>query len=288
MSKELLDQMNSPNSIRISEKEDKKLRITKFLNKGGNSTIREVTFRYGLMFDLKLASASMERHLKIYEQEVDNEGCDIIIEDQTGFSRKIQLKSIFHSKTRAWKVHKSILRPAFSQMEDYAFDTVICPNSPGGVILIEASLNDLPNESLPIKLNYSYTDINIINLISLGVIQTGKSSALDAKEILHELKVPFGKNIIEIKKSLFLQLNGSLSLIKVMGFNQDLDFVYNSWKFIQTNLAPSQFYRTEIRDYSPYPKDFSIIDEWNRVRKNKTQGCLKNILGILSDIRRKF
>lgn len=268
----------------MTEKERRELLIIKYLNASGNSTTRELIFRYGFMFDLKLASANMNRSLKIYEQEVDNEGCDLIIEDGTDFSRKIQLKSTFHTRTNSWNIHKSILLPAFSQMEDYGFDTVLCPNFPGGVILIEGCLNEFKNCPFPVQLRYSYTDINILGLISLGAIKRNKNAELEARRVVGILKNQFGERTIKVKKSLFIQLKNAESLIKVMGFNQELDFVNNSRKLIQTNVAPGKFYRDTIRDYIPYQSDPKILDEWNGVRENRNQACRRNLTKMLDDV----
>lgn len=241
--------------------------IKGFLNEGRNSKIRESIFKYRLCYDLKMAGAFYKCHLKVYEQEVDNEGCDIIMEDETDFSRKIQLKSTFETKTSEWKIHKSILKPAFSQMADYQFDSILCPTTPGGVILIDAILDSkskIDKDLNSISFAYSYTDINIISLISLGIIDRKEKTKAYANSILNKLRILNGEKSVIIKRGLFIKVNSSSSLIDVLGFCGQSDFVFNANKYIRNQFNKAKFFRDEIPDYNAYETSEQVFENWHQ------------------------
>lgn len=241
--------------------------VKDFLNKDRNSKIRESIFKYKLCYDLKMAGVFYKSHLKVYEQEVDNEGCDIILEDGTDFSRKIQLKSTFETTTGTWKIHKSILKPAFNQMEDYQFDSILCPSTPGGVILIEAILDStskIDKDLNSISFAYSYTDINIISLISLGIIDRKVRSIEHAKAVLNKLRTLDGENFVTIRRGLFVKVNNSFSLINVMGFCQQVDFIFNVNKYIRNQFNKAKFFRDEIPDYNAYETSEQVFEDWHQ------------------------
>lgn len=250
-------------------------KLKSYLNSEENSRVREVIFKYSFVHDIKLSGCLFNEHLKIYEQEVDNEGCDIIIEDGKEFYRKIQLKSIYESTTNSWYIHKSMLRPAFSQMEDYGFDTIFCPLFPGGVVLIEAKTKNEKKDSL--IYDYYYSDINIITLISLGIIKRQKATQDLSNKILRSLRVN-EKNIkdVKLRKSLFVKAQDSLALIKLMGLCGYHNWIDSCRHYIRNILHPSRFFIT-LPDYNPYETSEAIRLKWNEELESSTKANLKVI-----------
>ncbi|TAF75597.1 MAG: hypothetical protein EAZ53_05715 [Bacteroidetes bacterium] len=234
--------------------------IVKYLNKDKNSRLREAIFKYAFLHDIKLGAAQFQSNLKIYEPEVDNEGCDIIIEDSRDFIRKIQLKSIYNSKTSVWYIHKNILLPAFNQMSDFGLDTILCPTYPGAVVLIDAKEktkitrdNESSHKSVfpQNDYNYLYTDINIIFLIYLGIIKGNSSSKRNAEKVISLIREQFYFDKIKVSKNLFIKVNGTASLIKLLGFCGQYDFLNHSNRFIRNNVNPSNFFKT-LKDFNSY------------------------------------
>jgi hypothetical protein len=251
--------------------------IVNFLNSARNSRLRETIFKYSLYHDLKLAASKFNENLKIYEPEVDNEGCDIIIEDGRDFSRKIQLKSIYHSKTRQWKIHKSILLPALSQMSDYGLDTIFCPTTPGGVILIDASEKLIEKKKSTHEgefpqnnYSYLYTDINIIYLIYFGVISSNESSKVNAKNIILKIQDQFYYDKLTIPRNLFVEVKGSIGLIKLLGVCGNYDFINYSHKFIRNSMNRGAFFKT-LNDYNVYETSLQELEKKNELLKKDTE-----------------
>ncbi|MCU0422291.1 MAG: hypothetical protein MUC81_05715 [Bacteroidia bacterium] len=244
--------------------------IIKFLNEGKNSMLRETIFKYAFYHDIKLAAAQFNSNLKIYEPEVDNEGCDIIIEDTRDFSRKIQLKSTYHSRTAVWHIHKNILCPAFNQSSDFGLDNIFCPTYPGAVVLIKAkekttdSANDFTSHKGFYPQNdyeYLYTDINVIYLIYLDIIKGNSSAKANAKRVISLIREPFYFDKIKVQKNLFITVNGTASLIKLLGFCGQVEFLNHTHKFIRNCVNPANFFKT-LLDYNPY--EVSEIELQNR------------------------
>lgn len=234
--------------------------IIKYLNKDKNSRLREAIFKYAFFHDIKLAAAQFQTNLKIYEPEVDNEGCDIIIEDTRDYSRKIQLKSIYNSKTTVWYIHKNILLPAFSHMSDFGLDTIFCPTYPGAVVLISAkekttdSANVLTSHMSVFPQNdyeYLYTDIYVIYLIYLDIIKSNSSAKANAERVISLIREQFYFDKIKVPKNLFIKINGTVSLIKILGFCGQYEFSHRSHKFIRNSVNPSNFFKT-LENYNPY------------------------------------
>ena len=267
--------------------------IVKFLNKDKNSRLREAIFKYAFFHDIKLAAAQFQDDLKIYEPEVDNEGCDIIIEDTTDFSRKIQLKSIYYSKTSSWHIHKSILLPSFYQMNDFGIDTTLGPTYPGAVVLISAkekqneSTNLLTShESIFPQNDYEYlfTDINVIYLILFDVIKSNSSAKANAERVITLMRDQFHFDKIKLTKNLFIKVNGTASLIKLMGFCRQFNFLNYSHEFIRNTMNPSGFFKT-LEGYNPYERSSSELQRINEllikdkeVKKRLLLKCLEQFV----------
>jgi hypothetical protein len=247
--------------------------VIEFLNKSSNSLIREELLNYKLFYDLKLASARKKRYLKIYKPEVDIEGCDIIIEDNTDFARKIQLKSRVVSKTTHWDIHRSLLLPGMHQALDYGFEAVICPTTPGAFILIDMS------ESIgDIKITYSYTDINIITLMAFGYIKRTSNSQVEALNVLKKLKL-YNKKIA-IKENLLIQLKSPDSIIMLAGFLNNYDFVNNVWKLNQIRYRFADY----CSNFEPYNVSKDYLDKLDRVRETGLIRHSEIVLGMLKEI----
>ena len=243
--------------------------IVKYLNRSKNSRIREAIFKYALVHDLKLAAAKHEVNLKIYEPEVDNEGADIIAEGVSDFSRKIQLKTLYHTKTRKWSIHKRMLLPTLNQLEDYGIENTFGPQFPGAVVLTDGKepdssskhshLDDFPQN----KYDYYYSDINIIYLKALGFFQRRNNGEVAAKGVLELMKNSsyFGK--IDLPRSLFVKTKGPDALLALLGVAGNYDFVNFSHRFIRSQLNPKSFF-ISLPNYRPYECSKDILDSWQR------------------------
>lgn len=244
-------------------------KIVKYLNSSKNSRIREAIFKYALVHDLKLAAAKHEVNLKIYEPEVDNEGADIIAEGVSDFSRKIQLKTIYHSSTPKWIIHKQLLLPSLNQAEDYGIQNTFGTQFPGAVILTDGKepdssakhshVGDFPQN----EYNYYYSDINIIYLKALGFFQRRNSGEVAAKRVMELMRDSsyFGK--VDLPRSLFVKTKGPVALLALLGVAGNYDFVHFSHRFIQSQLNPKSFF-ISLPNYRPYECSKDVLDSWQR------------------------
>jgi len=218
----------------------------RYLNQSTNSLVREQLLNYKLFYDLQLAAAYDQEALKIYQPAVDNQGCDIVIEDNLDFSRKIQLKSKVESKTKEWKIHRSILLPGMLQADDFGFDATICPTNPGAFIIIDVSRPKKENSD-ELSISYWYTDFNIISLIADGIFKSKESTKKEAIKTINLLMTTKNKQIV-IKKSLMVKVQKPSSLLDLCGFLNRYGFYFNVWKLNQVKNKPSKYFTW----YEPY------------------------------------
>lgn len=112
--------------------------LEKFLNDPKNMQAREALLMHRLFYDVKLAAARRGYYLNSYFDDVDNDGFDVIFDDQDCI-KKIQVKSVgVNSTTQSWNIHKKILRPSIYLTNILGFDpSPEGVGTEGGVILIE-------------------------------------------------------------------------------------------------------------------------------------------------------
>jgi hypothetical protein len=185
-----------------------------YLKHPQNSLIREDFTTTTLITQLKFYALLKMRRIKIYKQELDIEGCDLIIEDDNDIARKFQLKSIIvNGKRKSFEIHRNILLPDFDRSDIYGFDNIVCPKTMGGVIklIIIPKLNEKN-----IELKYEYTDFNIISFFA----DYHKRKA--AINLLERLKSK--DKTVYLNKDLFIPLANADSLIKIAGFFNEGEF----------------------------------------------------------------
>lgn len=243
-----------------------------FLLNSSNSHIREELLNLKLFYDLKLEALKVKRHLKIYKPEIDIEGYDIIIEDDTDLARKIQLKSRMSTKC-SWEIHRTLLLPAMHNAVDYGFIANHCPTNPGALILFDVLKSaDLSKD----EIIYYYTDINIISLIALGYLDKTKYQE-NARKTLIELKS--NSKRVKISINLMVKLKNPKSIIKLCGFLNNYDFSNNTWQINQLINNPSGYFK----NYNPYIYD-DELKEFETKKMNAIRGHYKVISEILNQI----
>lgn len=243
-----------------------------FLLNRSNTQIREALLNLKLFYDLKLEALKVKRNLKIYKPEIDIDGYDIIIEDDTDLARKIQLKSRM-SKTYSWKIHRTLLLPSMHNAVDYGFIANHCPTNPGALILFDVLQSaDLSKD----EITYYYTDINIISLISLGYLGKTKDKE-KALNTLNELKSTSKR--INLSINLMVKLKNPQSIIKLCGFLNNYDFSNNTWQINQLINNPSRYFT----NYNPYIYD-DELKEFEIKKNNAIRGHYKIISEILNQI----
>jgi hypothetical protein len=188
--------------------------LYEYLTQPKNSIIREDFTTSTLITELKLSAILKMRRLKIYKQEIDIEGCDLIIEDDSDIARKYQLKSIiFDGQRKSFEIHSNILLPDFNRCGDYGFDNVICPKTMGGVIKILIIPKD---DGTTINLKYEYTDFNVISYYA----HYEKRKA--AVNLLKRLEMKTQR--VYVNRDLFIPLANASSILKIAGFFNECEF----------------------------------------------------------------
>lgn len=186
--------------------------LYEYLTQPKNSIIREDFTTSTLITELKLSAILKMRRLKIYKQDIDIEGCDLIIEDDNDIARKYQLKSIiFDGKRKSFQIHSNILLPDFNRCSDYGFDNVICPKTMGGVIKIVVTPS-----GKTIELKYEYTDFNVISYFAH---YKQRKAAID---LLKRLEVKSQR--VYVNRDLFIPLANASSILKIAGFFNECEF----------------------------------------------------------------
>ncbi len=179
------------------------------------SIIREELTTNNLIHQIQLYGFRKGRYIQVYKQAIDIHGCDIIIEDGTGLSRKIQLKTkVETGKQSNWAIHGNMLLPDMARARDYGISDVFCPKLPGAVILQKLSADDTE-----IHYKYWYCDINVITFFYLS--NQDKRKAAAATKILSSIN---GYTKTKLPFSLFVPIGSAQSLLNISGFLNETEF----------------------------------------------------------------
>lgn len=243
----IFDVMNTENKSKLD-----------YLKNPIKSLIREELVNYKLISDLKIEAAARKRYFKIYKPEIDFEGCDFIIEDDTDLSRKIQIKTRIGIK-KGWNIRKSILLPGSFNQDDYNLTATFCPTYPGAFILV-----DVFEKNNELRFQYNYIDANIIYLKAYGFIKVNKQSQQKSQGLLRLMDDPRVDSLM-ITNGQMIKLKTLKSLIFFLGIFQELDFSNNAWKAIQIQNRPRKHFLNN--NFSQEIKEEQI--SWRLIRINE-------------------
>lgn len=222
-------------------------RFKEFFTNPRNSVRRESLLLNRLSYDLQLASAIAGYYLKTYISDVDDNGYDVILDTEMR-TRKLQVKSFLNtSKTSSWKISKGLIKPDMNEQRTVPFwGNIHPPGIGGGIILQKVFLSEKD-----IELEYFYTDIHIITLMSLGIIGSKRQEKL-ARGLIGKLLDGDYHDKISVTKLLFVQPKSTEHLLSLM----DLHSRYSTtnWRY----YLISRHKREGTREYLG-PKEY--LDE---------------------------
>lgn len=243
--------------------------IKEYLKK--NTLIREELINNKLLYDIKRAAALRGYHLKTYPARVDIEGFDLIIDDDD-LLRKIQIKTTLDATTKSWEIHRIMLRPNHSVFADYQFyGGVGCPKNHSGVLLLNV-LVDAKNE---IRLEYYYTDINILLALEIGVISTNKHSKNHANSLLNDLRnTGTSHDTIGVSKGLFIKLASAEMFLAISGFHSNLHtpFDFHIWQLSKKIITPERDYANNKERIKDLKTHWDVVQD--EIRKMKSRSSL--------------
>jgi len=227
--------------------------LARFIRGCKRSRDREHLLTARLIHEAGIAAAATGGRLMFYTPTVDSDGFDVIFDD-TFRLIPLQLKSI-HAKgrTRAWKVHRSLLRPQPGHNSLYGFG----PDQEragrgGGVVLTKVAVED--ND---VSVTYSYTDIAVLMLKWKGIIPVSEAQKLRLAQLQRDLKSgPDAK--VEVPRSAFwncstpdmlLALAGLKSTVKTRWRERLIDLLEAEDRQLQTTFP-------EEHDPEDSPEDY--------------------------------
>ena len=177
-------------------------------------------FRHDLLHGIYQACAAARKSVHIYEPEIDISGFDIVV-DNLFRTLRFQLKSkLIGSATRAWSIHKTLLRPNLECLNSLPF----IPGGEGagymgGVILIEADITEAN-----IQYSYSYTDVLVICAKHASIF--GPSSSLGKAAVTSIFKELVRPDLeckpMILKKEVFWKFSNLGNLLKFAGLSSDV------------------------------------------------------------------
>ncbi len=189
--------------------------LENYLNEPGNSHAKESLINNKLFYDLKLAAAEGGCFVNLYLPEVDKDGFDIILDDQTILT-KLQLKTVMKSAgTTSWDIHKSLLRPSEQYFDQLGFEASQTGTGyQGGIILIEINTNNR------LEVEYYYTDIILLLGIRDEIIKQSSPPTKKAiKKLFSDLNTGLSHEKVTIYKSMFIKANNPSGLLALIGLH---------------------------------------------------------------------
>jgi hypothetical protein len=215
-----------------------------FLHEPRNSVVREKLFNQKLFYDLKLAAAYRGYHLELYQPDVDRDGFDLMLSDGDGVF-KIQIKTLFESKTQQWSIRKRLLRPTPEVNEWLGFES-----SPEGVGLQGGivTITPITEKDGSLKgVEYRYTDVLVIFAICAGLVPGHSVDQEMANRVRSHLWHGSAREVFNLNKSFFVQALDAERLLALMGLHSRFS---SSWRL---NVLRHQSFEYQPRP--PHPED---------------------------------
>jgi len=221
--------------------------LESFLSDPRKSTCREYLLTTRLVHDLTVAAAERSYDLLVYLPAVDSDGFDVIFDDRDRLV-PIQLKSVvLEGKTREWKIRRSLLRPEPEASALYGFES--SPNGTGrggGVILTRVAASG----DGTVSVCYSYTDIDVLSAIWLGILPCNER----LRKVRAELETETTGSVM-LPRSAFFPAASPEHLLALCGLHSRMD---QPWRWQLRNLlrelnlgspsrAPNDALRAAIR-----------------------------------------
>ena len=232
--------------------------LEKFLLAPENTHSRESLVNNRLLFDLKLAASKHGYFLNAYAPEVDQDGFDIIFDDQDQLA-KVQLKTVLKgAKTATWSIHKKLLRPTPYTCEEFGFEP-----SPegcgyeGGIILMQV------DASSDFDVTYFFTDITVLCAFRDNILRTKwPPRAKTITRVFTELYRGLGDERVSIPKGMFLEARTPSSLLALMGLSSDQSggmWRHQFMKLVQSREPNEKRTLSDARLIESVNRDLSII-----------------------------
>ncbi len=205
--------------------------LHEFFNNPANMHAREAILMHKFSLDIKVAAARKNYYLNSYFDDVDHDGFDVIFDDQD-YIKKIQVKSVgVDSPTKAWSIHKKILRPLLGLADTLGFEgTPEGVGTEGGVVLIEYKDNgDV------LTVDYYYTDLFVLLAFQHDLIRrTHASSKKAVDDCLSDWHGGLGTEQLRVPKAAFLKAKNAEALLSLMGLHGPRA---SGWKYAVIQLV---------------------------------------------------
>lgn len=203
-----------------------------FFAQGANSVTRERIFFNRLAFDLKIEAARAGYHLHLYEPDVDRDGFDIVVEDQSDGIGWFQLKAVLRSaSTASWSTTVGFIRPQANIGELLGFDPVECGRG-GGIILIEIDDTTARGDVV-----YSYTDFRVLTVLAERYLIERASEPVEkargrppvkrqvsAAGIVAGIRNGQPDDVLAVPRKAFLEVIGPDALLALMGMSSSTNY----------------------------------------------------------------
>lgn len=242
--------------------------LSDFLDDPENMHAREELFNHKLLFDLKSASAVAGAFLRSHYSDVDHDGFDVILEDNSNLKR-IQLKTVKEGgDTTSWGIHKSVLRPQASNCEELG---LMYPNSvgvEGGVVLIEYAID----ENDDVSVSYFFTDIYVLNAIALGYIQRHGNTVNATDALRAEIQRGDSTERVSVSRRMFVQAASTQHLLRLIGLQSNVN--YAGWRLKVLELSRIKWGPTNPDDFNDTP-----VSRRTREYQNQLPDVMNTVCG---------
>lgn len=184
-----------------------------------------------LIYDMRMVFARKEDRLQIHRSEIDHDGFDLILDDGEKM-KKLQVKTVTGSKA-AWPIHRRLLMPGYSRVEDLGIE--ISPGNTGlegGIVLQKIGIHD--ND---MDLEYAYSDIFILKAFELGILKRtiGRSRQTPIRFFNDLSDRHRGGDSASIPRGAFVLAKGPEELLVLAGLNTGHKAVI--WRMHLLNLS---------------------------------------------------
>lgn len=183
--------------------------LNKYLSNPERSHLRESILKHEFLYEILMAASLSLYDIKIYENDVDHDGFDVVLDDNQ-IIKKLQLKSVINgSKTNSWEIHKKLIRLNSKNRKIFDLSDSNKEGFEGGVVL---QYFDLSQKTVTVS--YAYTDYYVIWLFKEGIISIKGKPKNVFETLMTELQDNKSDKIY-LPLSAFIDVKGASELLAI-------------------------------------------------------------------------
>lgn len=254
--------------------------LGEFMADSVNTTSREVTLRWRLLYELSIAAAHSGIALQTFLPDVDREGFDIVLSDDDE-TRPFQLKAtrrVVDSLFEIDGVHCGTLRPSYDVAENIGFQPTQSGTGQHGCIVL-TEIFGVDNVEPRLDVRYWITDAHILAALSRteGLVPGAPPEAQhDASALIEVLQQGTHHDRVNLRGSCFIPAASAGALLALAGFHSHI--TTPPWQYNLGELMRVRTTEETARLATSGMTAAEVQNRWDQARVEQVRVTFRNCL----------